>query len=66
MANGKAFEEIVSRITQALAEEAVVKAPDFLPDVDTGEVRQVDCSTRFKVGTFSPLIIQEARDHTRS
>jgi len=65
MAKGKEFESIVAIITRTLIDEAEVKSPDFLPDIETGELRQVDCSIVSKTGPYSLLIIQEARDRKR-
>ncbi|OGN91314.1 MAG: hypothetical protein A2Z75_07860 [Chloroflexi bacterium RBG_13_50_10] len=57
------FEEFIARIEQAMAPTgAVVKSPDWIPDKVTGELREVDASIRYKIGTCPVLVTIECRD----
>jgi hypothetical protein len=57
------FEQLVTRIEKVLApQEAIVRSPDRIPDMITKELREVDASIRYKVGTTNLLIIIECRD----
>lgn len=59
------FEKFIARIEQAMAPSgAVVKSPDRIPDMLTGELREVDASVRYKVGTCLVLITIECRDRS--
>lgn len=59
------FEKLIARIEQAMAPTgAVVTSPDRIPDKVTGELREVDASIRYKVGTSPVLITIECRDRT--
>jgi hypothetical protein len=63
----KQFEELVGAIESVAAPRgAVVKCDDHLPDVITGESRQVDVSIRFRIGTSDVLILIECRDRNRN
>ncbi|SRR6266849_288983 len=62
----KEFEQLVARIEQAIAPSgAELKSPDQLPDKVTGELREVDVSIRYKVGTCPILITIECRDRIK-
>jgi hypothetical protein len=57
------FERLVARIEQAMSPSgAEVKSPDRIPDKVTGELREVDASVRYRVGTCPILITIECRD----
>jgi hypothetical protein len=57
------FEKLVARVEQAMAPSgAEVKSPDRIPDKVTGQLREVDASIRYKVGTCPVLITIECRD----
>ncbi len=57
------FEKLVARIEQAMAPTgALVKSPDRIPDKITGELREVDASIRYIIGTSPILITIECRD----
>jgi len=57
------FEELVAGIEQTLAGSgAVVKSPDDVPDVFTGQLREVDASIRLSVGPTPILITVECRE----
>jgi hypothetical protein len=59
------FEKLIARIEQAMAPSgAKVKSPDRIPDKVTGELREVDASIRYKVGTCPILITIECRDRS--
>jgi hypothetical protein len=52
----------VARIEQALGPKGItVKSPDHIPDVVTGEEREVDASIRYKAGSVEILITVECR-----
>jgi hypothetical protein len=58
----KEFEDLVARMESILAPQgAVVKSPDWIPDVNFGELREVDASIRMKVGSADVLITVECR-----
>jgi Restriction endonuclease len=55
-------EKIAARIEGLLAPMgAVIKSPDWLADINTGQKRQVDVSIRYKIGTATILIFVECR-----
>jgi hypothetical protein len=59
------FEKLIARIEQAMAPSgAEIKSPDRIPDRVTGELREVDASIRYKVGTCPILITVECRDRS--
>jgi hypothetical protein len=59
------FEKLVARIEQAMSPSgAEVKSPDHIPDKVTGQLREVDASIRYKVGTCPILITIECRDRS--
>lgn len=56
------FEKAIARIEKALApSEASITSPDRLPDKVTGELREVDASIRYRLGTSEVLITIECR-----
>jgi len=60
------FELLIARIEQWLGPKgAEVKSPDKLPDRVTGELREVDASIRFRVGSAPVLVTVECRDRTK-
>jgi hypothetical protein len=61
----KRFEEVAGRIEAHLAPTgAVVKLNDHLRDKKTGQLRQVDASIRYSVGSVEILITLECRRHS--
>lgn len=50
---------------QAAPRGAAVKSPDRLPDLVTGQMREVDASIRFRAGTTEILITVECRRRNR-
>jgi len=59
------FEKFVARIEQAMAPTgAIVKSPDRIPDKSTLELREVDASIRYKIGTCPVLVTIECRDRS--
>lgn len=63
---GKAFEELVARIETILAPSgAVVKSPDYIQDLVTKRLREVDASIRIQDGDSIRLITVECRDHRK-
>lgn len=64
--NWRQFEKLVARIETALSPiGAEVRSPDRIRDLATGELREVDASIRYVVGTTPILIIIECRDRKR-
>jgi hypothetical protein len=64
-AEWRQFEKLIARIEHAMApSRAVVTSPDRIPDKVTGELREVDASIRYKIGTCPVLITIECRDRT--
>lgn len=60
------FEQLVARIEKAAAPRAaIVKSPDRIRDLITGQMREVDASIRYKVGTADILITVECRKRNR-
>lgn len=60
------FELIVARIEEYLSDnDAVVTSPDKVLDNDTGKMREVDATIRYKIGSVELLIIFECRRHKR-
>jgi hypothetical protein len=56
------FGELVAHIEQTLAgTAAVVKSPDHVPDLVTGDLREVDASIRLTAGSTPVLITVECR-----
>ena len=57
------FEKLVSRVEELLSPQgAVVKSPDRIKDKVTGQLREVDVSIRYVVGSVNILITIECRD----
>jgi len=57
------FEKLVSRVEKLLSPQgAIVKSPDRIKDKVTGQVREVDASIRYVVGSVNILITIECRD----
>lgn len=66
MRAGRDFEVLVSRIEEWLVPKgATVKSPDYIPDRDTGRLREVDASVRMMCGSVPVLITIECRDRSR-
>ena len=60
------FEELVAQIEKRLAPEAAtVTLNDKVPDLVTGDLRQVDATIRYKIGSIDILIAIECR-HRKS
>jgi hypothetical protein len=59
------FELMVTRIEHLLSPRgAVVKSPDRLPDKITGQLREVDATIRYRIGSVPIIITIECRDRT--
>lgn len=65
---GRTFEKVIAQL-EALTSQAngnvEVKSPDSIPDIHSGEHREVDISLRAKIGTHEILIILECRDRSK-
>jgi hypothetical protein len=56
------FQKLVARIEHQVAPKgAVVRSPDKIPDVDTGQLREVDATVQYAVGTVPVLLAFECR-----
>src|SRR5438093_11091778 len=67
MKEHREFELLVARIESSLAPTgARVTSPDHLPDVVTGEQREVDASIRYRLGSVDLLLIVECRDRVKT
>ncbi len=61
----RSFEELVALVERHLAPKgAVVRSPDRIPDKTTGQLREVDASVRYQVGSIPVLITIECRDRS--
>ncbi|GAB3483351.1 restriction endonuclease [Polaromonas eurypsychrophila] len=62
MRDWRKFELLIAAIEKTLLPlGAEIKSPDHLPDLVTGQKREVDASIRFKVGSTPILITVECR-----
>lgn len=60
---GREFEKLVARIEEKLCPMgATVISPDRIPELVSGNLREVDASIRFKLGSVPILITIECRD----
>lgn len=60
------FEELVARLERAAApRHATVKSPDRIRDQQTGKLREVDASIKFRTGFEDILITIECRKRKR-
>src|SRR2546426_2688052 len=65
-AASRQFEKLVALIESHLVPHgARVESPDHIPDRITGELREVDASVQYQVGSVPILITIECRDRTR-
>jgi hypothetical protein len=63
---GREFEELVAMVERHLAPKgAVVRSPDQIKDRVSGQLREVDASIRYQVGSANVLITVECRDRSR-
>ena len=59
------FEELVALVESHLAPKgAIIRSPDKIRDNTTGNLREVDASIRYKVGSIPILITIECRDRS--
>lgn len=66
MSEWRKFEKLVASMESVLLPRgAVVKHPDRIPDIDTGELREVDASIRYSVGSVLLLITIECRKRAK-
>jgi hypothetical protein len=66
MRKGRDLEKVVSLLEGELRQSGIqIKSPDFLPDKDTGTLREVDISLRGLIGSSDILAIIECRDHNK-
>lgn len=63
MKAGREFELLITRIEQALVPAgAIVKSPDRIKDKVTGQLREVDASITYQIGSTPILITIECRN----
>jgi hypothetical protein len=63
----KEFERLAAQLESSLAPTgALVKSPDRIRDKVTGQLREVDASIRYSVGSSDLLITIECRDRVRT
>lgn len=56
------FERLVALLESHLTSQgAIIRSPDYIPDKITGELREVDISVRYQVGSVPILITFECR-----
>jgi len=66
-AESKQVELLVARIEEAATPRgAVVTSPDRIRDATSGQIREVDATIRFKIGTVPVLILIECRKRGRA
>jgi len=59
---GRDLEILVALLEDSLGPSGIeINSPDYIPDKDTGENREVDVSLRGKIGSFEVLAIIECR-----
>jgi len=61
----KRFEELIAKIQNDLAGDAVVRHNDRIMGARSGVLRQIDVSIRSRVGQFDLLIVMDCKDHQR-
>ena len=63
---GRDFEELIARIEQMLSPKgAVIKSPDYIRDLITNRLREVDASIKIPDGESTRLVTIECRDHRK-
>lgn len=67
MSDWRQFEKLVATMEGVLLQRgAVIKHPDRIPDIDTGELREVDASIRYTIGSVPLLITIECRKRAKN
>ncbi len=62
---GRDLEKLVSNFEGLLGPKGVaITSPDYIPDKDTGEPREVDISLRSQIGSSEILVVVECRDYS--
>ncbi len=62
MKKGRDLELLVARVEKLLAgKDAVVTSPESIHDRDSGQLRECDCTVRYKSGTVPVLVVFECR-----
>lgn len=64
MRQGRELELLVSKIKALKLPEATIQSPEYVPDVDTGESREIDVGIRIKTDNGEIFIAVECRDRT--
>jgi hypothetical protein len=62
MRQGKTLEILIQKINKCKFPNAIVKSPDYIPDCDTGELREVDVSVKFN--DSGHFFVFECRDRS--
>ena len=61
----KRFEELVKRVQEELAPDAIVKLDDKIIGSDTGIARQIDISVKRSIGNYEILVVIDCKDYSR-
>ena len=61
----KRFEELVKRVQEELAPDAIVKRDDKIIGSDTGIARQIDISVKQSIGNYEILVVIDCKDYSR-
>ncbi|MFA5805818.1 MAG: restriction endonuclease [Melioribacteraceae bacterium] len=61
----KRFEELVKKVQEELAPDAVVKLDDKIIGQETGTIRQIDISVRQSIGNYDILVAIDCKDYSR-
>lgn len=63
---GRDFEMLIAMIQKLLVPRgAIIKSPDYLPDIYTSSKREVDASIRYTIGEEEVIIAVECRDRNK-
>ncbi len=62
MREGRDLELLLKKIEGLKLPDATIKSPDYIPDVDTGQLREIDVGIRIKADSEEIFIAIECRD----
>lgn len=60
----KRFEELVKKVQEELAPDAIVKLDDRIIGKETGVSRQIDISVRQSIGNYDILVVIDCKDYS--
>lgn len=61
----KRFEELIKKVQEELAPDAIVKLDDKIIGKETGVIRQIDISVRQSIGNYEILVAIDCKDYSR-